>query len=260
MSIIKVDSRIEEYRHRARANDINELSGRTHRSDLTLFVNSEIKKHMELIEGDVLVDIGCGDGTLLYLAEKQRVSCIGILPTDEEVKRVRDRFSNSQAKVRIEKGLAPKTNLPSNIASKVVCNGVFPILNYDEVGLALKEIVRISMQGALVYIGELPFNNENEGKDYGDSILKWLLWVFKTQGFGQFTIRLKQTLKAIFSKEPLIIVPKEHYYSTPEDFIKKAKSVGLIIKETFRHKSISLNKEIIESNSRQDYLFTVEKG
>lgn len=252
-----MSSKIEEYRYKAKSKDLNELSGRTHRSDVTLFVNCQIEKYMSFNEGDVVVDIGCGDGTLLQLIEKHIASCIGILPTEEEVERVRTRFSNSHSNIQIEKGLASSTYLPTNMATKVVCNGVLLLLKQDEIDLALEEIARISKQGALVYIGELPYLNELEGRDYDDSILKWLLWVFKNEGIGQFILRLNQTLKAIFSKEPFIISTKEHYYCSPESFITKARNFGFLLKDNFPHKTISLNKEIIESNSRQDYLFEV---
>ena len=258
MSIIKTDSWIEVYRNRAKSGDINELSGRTHRSDITQFVNSEIASKMEIESGDIVVDIGCGDGTLMQLLEMKGASGFGILPTSDEVERVQARFSEPGTEIRIEKGLATNTNLPSNMANKVVCNGVFNLLGANDVDLALKEIARISKNNALIYIGEVPFCNEMDGKNYGDSLIKWLFWVLKNHGINQFLIRVIQTLKAVFSKEHLIIKPKGFYYCTPDNFISKAKSYGLINKDTFRHKSISPKKETVESDSRQDYMFYVE--
>jgi len=51
MSIIRVESRIEEYKYRARAKNINELSGRTNREDLTWFINSEIVNKISPLGG-----------------------------------------------------------------------------------------------------------------------------------------------------------------------------------------------------------------
>ncbi|RTR39288.1 class I SAM-dependent methyltransferase [Shewanella canadensis] len=254
MSIIKVKTKLDEYRYRAKSADINELSGRTNRSDITHFVNGEIAKRMEFKQGDIVVDIGCGDGTLLEIAESEGSFGIGILPSEEEVTRVRDRFLTNSDRIKIEQGLASKTELPDEVANKVVCNGVF-LLDEEDVNLALKEISRITKPNSFVYIGELCFRDETEGKNYGDSILKWLLWVLWNQGGGEFLSRLKQTLRAIFTTEQMLILPKSHYYCTPEEFISRAKSFGLNINEHFPHKSISLNNEVIKSSSRQDYIF-----
>jgi len=260
MSIIKVKSRLDEYRYRAQSKDINELSGRPNRSDITNFVNMEIAAKMEFTREDVLVDIGCGDGTLLKLAKEHGASCIGILPTEEEVSRLRDSLSESHSDIKVEKGSASKTDLPSNVATKIVCNGVLLLLSENDAILALKEIVRLAKHNALIYIGEHPFCDEYIGKNYGDSIIAWLLWVLKNQGVRQFGIRLKQTLRAIFSKELMIITPKGNHFCSPDEFIQEARKAGLVAKDNFRHKSITLKGDIVESSSRQDYLFTVTHG
>lgn len=260
MSIIKVKTKLDEYKHRACSSDINELSGRTNRSDITFFVNTEISKRMGFKPNEVIVDIGCGDGTLLEIAENKGASCIGILPSEEEVTRVRERFLTKADRINIEQGLASKTDLPDKVADNVVCNGVFLLLDEEDVNLALKEISRITKPNSQVYIGELCFRDETEGKNYGDSILKWLLWVLLNQGGREFLSRCKQTLRALFTTEQMLILPKNHYYCTPEEFISRAKLYGLNINEHFPHKSISSNNEIIKSDSRQDYIFIKGDG
>ena len=65
MPIIKAADFIEVYRAKASASDINELSGRTGRPDLTKFVNSQILPLLQLSSDDTLVDIGCGTGGYL---------------------------------------------------------------------------------------------------------------------------------------------------------------------------------------------------
>jgi ubiquinone/menaquinone biosynthesis C-methylase UbiE len=70
---------------------------------------------------------------------------------------------------------------------------------------ALREIARITKPSGHVFIGEVPYVNEHEGKKYGDSISLWLWWVLRNQGLAQFFTRLKQTFVALFYKEPDLV-------------------------------------------------------
>ena len=259
MSIIKVNTSIEEYRYRARSSDLNELSGRTNQHEVTLFVNKEIVKRMALCKGEVVVDIGCGDGTFLNLASEFDVSSIGILPTEEEVRRVQDRFSESQANIEIKRGLAHKTGLPGGFADKIVCNGVLLLLKEEEIVLALEEIVRISKNGALVYIGELPFVDEMVGRNYGNSIVKWLFWVLRNEGIRSFGNRAMQSAKGVFSKEPFIIKAKDQYFCPIDRFISKAERLNLNLVANFPHMTITPGGKLMNSESRQNYIFTVSR-
>ncbi len=255
MPIVKCENFIQVYKQKARAMDINELSGRSGRPDLTLYVSQNILSAMNIRQNDVLVDIGCGDGTLLKLAAKTNCTAIGILPTDEEFERVSSALRGAFPEIKILKGLAQATNLDSQTATKVVCNGVFIILPENDVDMALKEIARICKPKALVFIGEIPFKNEFEGKNYGDSILLWLWWVLRKRGLKAFLSQSIFTLKCIFTSEPLIIAPKKHYYAAPDDFIARAAKYGLELKEKYAHREKTTAGKEIESNSRYDYVF-----
>ncbi len=256
MPIIKIDSRIEEYRLRAKSKDLNELSGRTNRKDLTSFISKNILNEIDLNCSDALLDIGCGDGTLLLQAASVIQSGIGILPTIEEVKRVRNVFADVQ-NIQIQSGIAQKLDFPTQSFNKIVCNGVMLFFNENEILHALAEINRVSRKNSIIFIGEIPRKNEFKSRNYGNSIIRWLLWVLKNQGSEEFVKRTKQVMRAFFSDEPLIVFPKKHYFSSPANFIKLAESSGLKLIKTFKHKTLSLSGEIMNCPSRQNYIFKV---
>ena len=118
MPIVKCDNFIDVYRHKAGSKDINDLSGRTGRPDLTQFVSRQIVAELHLEKTDVLVDIGCGDGTLLRLAAETVGAGIGILPTEEEVNRVRAELGSIPT-IQIQQGLVQHTSLDAAVADKV---------------------------------------------------------------------------------------------------------------------------------------------
>src|SRR5262245_31638696 len=231
MPIIKVNDYIEEYRARALSSDINEITGRTGRRDLTDFVTSNIVAKLEISPAATLVDIGCGDGSVLKKAslESKTGVFIGIVPTNEERKRVQDHMQSSRIEVRV--GLADATGLPDGFADKIVCNGVLFIV--PDVDGAIREIARISKKGARIFIGEIPKINELIGKTYGDSITKWLYFVLKGQGIKAFGIQLRRVAKAFFSKEPFIISPKRAFYRKPEELKFMFESHGFQLIEWF---------------------------
>ena len=89
---------------------------------MTQFVSQQILEQLRIKETDVLVDIGCGDGTLLKLASGSMYSGICILPTNEEAERVRADVGASSPKIQVRQGLVQRTDLEAAIADKVVCN------------------------------------------------------------------------------------------------------------------------------------------
>lgn len=258
MSLVRCQNYIEVYRQKAKSKQINELSGRTGRPDLTLSVNQHILQTLGTAPHEVIVDIGCGDGTLLRLAAPHIRSGIGILPTPEEVTRLRQELGNSWANLNIQQGIATDTGLPANSADKIICNGVILLLESSQVDATLQEIVRLAKTGAPVWLGEIPEANEFIAKPYGDSIWRWLLWVLRHQGTRAFYQRCKQTLIGLCSAEPFIISPKTLFYETEPCFIRRAQNFGLEWHNSQRHQEIAPNGTL-QSTGRMDYLFYVRK-
>lgn len=265
MTIVKAKSLIETYRAKALSKDINELTGRTGRPDLTKFVINQMTLKLPVQANTILVDCGCGDGQFLIESVVNGLDSylgrvIGILPTLEEVTRVRNHLLlNSHIKqhlISIELGTAEKSNLPSNFCDMLVCNGVLHGAGqtFENVQLALDEFYRITKVGGTIFIGEMPDSNELEGKDYGDSITSWLIWVLKNQGFKAFFRSFKQTMRAIFTKEPFVITPKKMFFMHPTEFVALLKTQSIEVINCYRHKEITLDGEIYESKTRWDYI------
>jgi ubiquinone/menaquinone biosynthesis C-methylase UbiE len=267
MTIIKTKNSIEEYRARAKSKDINELTGRTGRSDLTKYVIYEIIKKIPIKNNFNVLDVGCGDGLFLIESSKRingkfTGEFIGILPTNEEVERVKNHieknFGNNNIPIRIDNGKLGKVNLPLSYCDVIICNSVFHVGNQtqDDAEKALKEFSRILKIGGTLFVGELPDTDENIGKNYGDSISSWLFWVFKNQGVQAFLSRLKQTIPALLSKEPFIISPKQKIFCMkPKNFINLAKKYDFELISNFRHKEIDKNRSEFLSKTRWDYIF-----
>lgn len=68
MAVYKSTTYVDVYRAKSKAKDINELSGRTGRPELTDFVTNQIVSKLPLRDDTVLVDLGCGEASLLLKA------------------------------------------------------------------------------------------------------------------------------------------------------------------------------------------------
>src|SRR5215472_18299764 len=84
MPVLRVNNYVEAYRQRALCKDIHELAGRPNKNATTEFVNRQILEAIQPTRSDVLVDIGCGDASLLKMADGRVLECIGIAGTPEE--------------------------------------------------------------------------------------------------------------------------------------------------------------------------------
>jgi ubiquinone/menaquinone biosynthesis C-methylase UbiE len=265
MTIVKAKSLIETYRAKAQSKDINELTGRTGRPDLTKFVINQMVLNLPVQANTILVDCGCGDAQFLIESANNGLDSysgrlIGILPTFEEVTRIRNHLLlNSNIKqhlISIELGTAEESNLPNNFCDMLVCNGVLHGAGqtFKNVELALNEFYRITKVGGTVFIGEMPDSNELKGKDYGDSITSWLLWVLKNQGVKALSTSVRQTIKALFTSEPFVITPKYMFYMQPAMFVDLLKKHGFEVINFFKHKEITHDGLVYQSKTRWDYI------
>ena len=218
MTIHRPVDYVEVYRLKAGAADLHEMSGRTGRPDLTAFVNERILERLELRPGDVLVDVGCGDASLLRaVAARSSGPHIGVLPTREEVMRVREAVAAATPTIRIEEGLATALPLPDASCDVLVCNGVLLLLDGEaQVAQALREFARVCKPDAQLLVGEVPDRNEFADRPYGDSIAAWLWWLLRRQGWRAAWPRLQVVLRAAFGREPFVVLPKRLFHASPQ--------------------------------------------
>lgn len=267
MTIIKAKNSIEAYKALSKSKNINEITGRSGRPDLSKFVTDQMSKRIKINKNSVVVDIGCGDGEYLLKSTKNLFGkfngkLIGILPSYEEIERVKKHLKITRIKempaITIKFGTTNETNLPTSYSDITVCNGVLCLAgtSLEDIKLALSEFSRITKKGGDLYIGEIPNKDESGNKKYGDSILRWLYWVLKNESLISFFKKLIKLLIALFTSEPFIVyTQKTAFFMEPKSFIKLVGDYGFEIKEYNKHLEINKKGFEYESKSRWDYLF-----
>jgi SAM-dependent methyltransferase len=262
MPIIKASSFQEIYQAKALATDINELSGRSGRPDLTEFIASQILSKLISQSNHYcnIVDVGCGDGTFLRLAADSGIiegTLIGVLPTEAEVTRVSEHLRVlGYDNIKVVMGSVLSTALPDNIADIVICNGVLHgcCFTKGDLEACVLELARIARPGGIVYLGELPDVNEVNQRGYGDSILAWLAWSYKHNGFFKFLDNVGLVLKGAFGGEPFVIKPKHQFHIAPSEFLQIAAAKGIPIADHSPHTEISSQGTVTQSLTRWNYL------
>jgi ubiquinone/menaquinone biosynthesis C-methylase UbiE len=160
--------------------DIDGFSGRSNRA-LTEFINHRILTGVLIEPQDRLVDIGCGDGTLLRSAVQLGVhNPVGLSGTHEEARRLRALGLN------VKQGYTDSLPLPDRCASVVVCNSVLHIVPGDKIAASLREIARIAEANARIWIGEIPrFREPASIRSFG-TVPEMLWWLLRKRGLRTF--------------------------------------------------------------------------
>lgn len=234
----------DTYRLRASLPSLHALTGRVD-PDFTNLIIRNIYSAVSPGREDVLLDIGCGDGTLLRMCD---CSKIGILPSAEEVGRLRSEFPE----LDIRQGLAQSLPIPDGFATKIVCNGVLICLTPEsEVVKALAEISRVAAKGATIYIGELPDVDElaERRRAYGTSIGRWLGYL-RRKSLRNLLAGMKDLAVSALTSKPFFLEPPDFYFVTPEHFIAMAEKSGLRYVRHFRRMELHG-----PSSTRFDYIF-----
>lgn len=271
MTIYKTKTLEETYRFKAGSRDINELNGRPGRRDLTDFVAEQILGKIRLNAGDILIDVGCGDGTLLKKImkkgfNKDKCRILGILPSQEEVNRVKqDFFQNDSVhyrEVSIIRGKAEEIDLPNDFCDHVICNSVLHGSGQRLVNVksAIEEFNRVMKIGGQLYIGEMPEINELDGKNYGSSVIGWLIYLIRTKGMIAFISGLKTVIISLLTEEPFIITPKFMFFIKPVNFEEMLQSYGFRLLEKMRHYEIDNSGNRVVSKTRWNYKAVKDKS
>lgn len=264
MTIYKAKTLIDTYRYKAKSNNIHELNGRPNRPDLTDFIAEEICKKIRPKDNSVLLDIGCGDATLLKklassIPIEHTVKLLGVLPTREELIKVKENlFADQKIKkndISIMGGRAEALNLPDSYCDYIICNSVLhgSGQTLENVNSAIKEFSRISKVGCQLYIGEIPDSDEMKLKNYGESLTAWLVDLYRKNGAISFLKGLKSILVSLLTKEPFVIVPKFMFYMKPNEFQDLLRSHGFQVETITKHLEINVQGRVLKSNTRWNY-------
>ncbi len=256
MSVIRVDNYLDAYRLRSQSGDLHEMAARPGKKAVTEFVNQQILDAIQPAEYDVLVDIGCGDATLLTMADRVAGECIGITGSIEEKLRLEAAFPAMLFLARQAQSLP----LESSSVSKIVCNATLLYLpSEDDIRAALREMARVARPGATIWIGEMPEIDEYVyyGQYHGTSMLGFLWHLLRHNGMRPFLGMVRRWAKALVGNEQIVLNSARTFYANPEKMISMAKACGLSLKSYFRHKEPDEGGEVRDSRTRYDYVFTI---
>ena len=217
------------------------LRGRN-KEEITRRIHERIVEEVSLHSGDDLVDIGCGDGTLLKMAERIGTrSALGLLATDEEVALVRGSGFN------VKQGFTDQLPIGDETASVVVCNNVLLIVPREKIPASLCEICRIAKPGARIFVGEIPFVQNPASNPKFESRRETLSYLYRTYGLRTwFGMLRRMAYWTLTGKPPVILDGAAISFCTqPEEFVAMADAAGLQLVRYWQHEY---------PNTRNNYL------
>jgi len=175
--------------------------------------------------------------------------------TEEEKARLESALPN----LRFIASTAQKLPLPSNSASKIVCNGVLILFAREEdVRAALCEMARIAQPGATIWVGEITEIDECAyyGMYRGHSMFGLLWHLLRHNGLRSFLGMIRRWLKAVTGSYQIVLNSARNFYVKPDNMISLAQDCGLQLKTYFRHKELDPAGNVVESKFRYNYIFT----
>jgi SAM-dependent methyltransferase len=231
--------------------DIRKFSGRHTDVELTEFINERILQGLAIEPGDRLVDIGCGDGTLLRLAMRRGLSnVVGLSGSEEEAALLRKVGFN------VTQAFTHSLPLSDHCASIVVCNGVLHMVPPDKIPASLREIARISQKGARIWIGEIPRVHEPWSIREFANYPAMLWWLLQKRGLRTFLGMCRRLLTGQ-QREPVLRTPLS-FWSAPDAFIQMAYEAGLRVEQHSPHQTFDPARQPSVSPTREDYLLRAE--
>jgi ubiquinone/menaquinone biosynthesis C-methylase UbiE len=225
-TISRSDDYVEYCRETAKhARDRHDLAlrGRNKR-EITKLIHERIVEAVDLHSGDDVVDIGCGDGTLLRMAERAGArTTVGLLATDEEVAVLR-RFG-----LDAKQGFTDRLPLPDECASVIVCNSVLLVVPREKIPASLREIYRIARPGARIFLGEIPFVEQHDPTPQFATRSQLLSYLYHERGLRTWFGMLRRMAWWALSGKPPVIRPGTaiSFYASPEDFMALAEAAGM---------------------------------
>ena len=205
---------------------------------------------------NILVDVGCGDGSFLEDIEKFSKLSIGVLPTNYEARKLSKIISNK--KIKIIQGITNKLPFKNNSVDFILVNCVIHGVGFDSslVNKSLVEFKRVIKKKGYLYVGEIPETNELKNRNYGQSIFKYLIWTLVNKNFQYFLSQLSNILIAMFTDKNYIIMPTNMFSENKQSFISRLNKTGFRVTNVLNsnnNKQINLNHNKILKR-RLDYI------
>ena len=243
--ITRSDDYVEYCRETARhARDPHDLALRgRHKHEITRIIHERIAEAVDLHAGDDLVDIGCGDGTLLRMAERAGArTALGLLATEEEVAVLR-RFG-----LNAKQGFTDRLPVADASASVVVCNNVLLVVARGKIPTTLREIYRISRPGARIFLGEIPFIQTPDPTPQVTTRRELLSHLYRKHGLRTWLGMLRRMAWWQLTGTPAVLNSGTavSFWATAEEFTSMAQAAGLHLVHYWQHD---------HPNTRNNYLF-----
>jgi SAM-dependent methyltransferase len=247
---------LESYRDAADRQDRAGMAGRP--SAVTPLINRIVLDALGAGPGDVVVDFGCGDGSLLA-AMSGCERRIGIVPSREEVEALRAFHAGTD--IEFIEALAPDLPLPDATASRIVSNGVFLLLPSDDVVCALlREMRRVLCTDGRAYIGEVPTPISPLRR-----LLRRPYEILQTHGVGELLRRVARhatgrTMQESPGKSPTVMAAPGYWTATPERFRALAETCGWQVERVTRHEVRDRGRWVEYPRNRYNYTLRSAAG
>jgi len=224
--ISRSDDYVEYCRETAKhARDLHDLALRGRdKKEITRVIHEHIVEAVGLASADDLVDIGCGDGTLLRMARQLGVrSAVGLLATHEEVTLVR------RTGLNVRQGFTDRLPVPDASASVVVCNNVLLVVPREKIPGSLHEIYRIAKPNARIFIGEIPFAEQKDPTPQFNTRNELLSFLYRERGLRMWFGMLRRMAWWQITGRPAVIHAGTavSFCASPEEFARLAGDAGL---------------------------------
>jgi ubiquinone/menaquinone biosynthesis C-methylase UbiE len=198
--ITRSEDYVEYCRETARhLRDVQDLALRgKNKQEITRGIHERIVREVSLGPDDDLLDIGCGDGTLLRMAARIGVrSATGLLATEEEVAVVR------QLGLLVQQGLTDRLPAPDESSSVIVCNSVLLIVPRARIPASLHEIYRVAKPSARIFLGEIPVEPGPPPEPEFATARETLVYLYREHGFRTWLGRLRRMVHWKLTGQPL---------------------------------------------------------
>jgi ubiquinone/menaquinone biosynthesis C-methylase UbiE len=253
LAVLRTKNAVATYALLAKAPDLHQLTGRDEHRALTRFINEQIAAALDLDPDCSLIDVGCGDGSLLASLQGKIREGLGIVPSAEELARLDGAYHLPN--LHFARGLADAIPAADHSFDRVVINCVMLVLDEPTVLRCLFELKRVARPGGLVWIGEVPDRDELAVRNRyrGQSLAGFLLHKWRHKGFKKAVRKAISLLKSGNHAE--VIFGQSMFWKPAEPFQAWCREAGLELVWARRHREVDDAGRTRESATRMDYLF-----
>lgn len=119
-------------------------------------IKGELIRRASVQDGDHVLDVGCGSGTLMLMIKKAHhgATVWGLDADKEIIRRAKDKARNEQLPLFFHRQLATEMDYPDATFSRVVSSLFFHHLRRDDKIKTLKECHRVLRPGGLIHIAD----------------------------------------------------------------------------------------------------------